>query len=124
MQNSTIHTAADVLHRFVTLQPSLPITSTAQPSFTLGQRLVTFCKLMIIISVGTLPLLYIPETSYFFHFLLTRQRLFKNTVGQDQDQEFCGNEKTALKGTLHLICLHSVCMGHFLGLEGMILAGK
>jgi hypothetical protein len=51
----------NIVQRFATLQLCLPITPTPQPSFTLGQCVATFCKLIVITSTGNLPLLYVPK---------------------------------------------------------------
>lgn len=78
MQNNTILTTD---HSFATF----PITSTAQPSFTFGQRAVTFHTLKIITSTGKLPLLYIPKISYYFHYNFLRNDHSGNNVGQNQE---------------------------------------
>jgi hypothetical protein len=66
-------------------QTCLPIFGPTQPTLTLGQCVVTFCKLTVITDTDKLMLLYVPKTS---HTITTffPETFIPNTV--DQDHKF------------------------------------
>jgi hypothetical protein len=75
----------NIVHRFATLQLSLPITPTTQQSITLEQCVATFCTLMVITSIGNLQLLDIPQTSHSFGYIFPANNHSGNIVGQGQN---------------------------------------